>query len=517
MGKYWSKGHRMTAINDLGNFLDYEGRELQARTTRISSTSIKVTWNVPRSPLAYAGAIVVASPVELNPSNFPTDGVRYVASSNFAVAANKLGLAHVVGAFYDDLLTAELVITGLDPDAPYFVAVHLVSTVLTYNLQGTRAYPEDVALNQAFAGEIPTHYGPPDNPEIGDPYYDPEQRMMYLWDGVTWQFSRSHTTITGDVDPDPTTGVAMKGLPTGYPSIGNFFYNIRFRRLKTWNGLAWREIESKKGQPIYNRDHVGTNGDPAARNNIKMILKHQMGYPAVCVELNEAQFDIAIDNALQELRRRADSAYYRAYFFMQILPGQDVYYLNDPTTGVDKIVDVIKLHRLDMLGLQNFGPNNIYAQQFLNQFYAPGNGVGFDLVSIHLVSSLAHTYTQIFAGDIAHGWRETTRELRLYRQLNHYEKVLIEASCERPEQELLVDRWTQQWIQQWAGAELMIMLGRIRGKFSTLPGPGGGLSLNADSLISEGNTMMQDCLRQMKDFEVGQNGPDNGFMPFLIG
>jgi hypothetical protein len=24
-------------------------------------------------------------------------------------------------------------------------------------------------------------------------------------------------------------------------------------------------------------------------------------------------------------------------------------------------------------------------------------------------------------------------------------------------------------------------------------------------------------LRQMKDFEVGQNGPDNGFMPFLIG
>jgi hypothetical protein len=31
------------------------------------------------------------------------------------------------------------------------------------------------------------------------------------------------------------------------------------------------------------------------------------------------------------------------------------------------------------------------------------------------------------------------------------------------------------------------------------------------------NAMQVECLRQMSDFEVGQNGPDNGFAPFVIG
>jgi hypothetical protein len=63
----------------------------------------------------------------------------------------------------------------------------------------------------------------------------------------------------------------------------------------------------------------------------------------------------------------------------------------------------------------------------------------------------------------------------------------------------------------------MFMLAHIRGKFASLPGPGGGLSLNADSLMSEGQRLQDDCLRQIRDYEVGQNGPDNFYSPFLIG
>jgi hypothetical protein len=501
----------MTTVNDLTNFVDYEGRELGSRTSRVSPTSIKVTWATPIKPQAYNGCIVVVSPVELNPSNYPTNGVRYAASSNIAAPADKLGAAFIVGAFYDDLTTKEVTITGLTSNAPYFVSVHLVSTIYTYFQPGTRAYPEDDTLNRAFAGTVPTSYGPPTNPVVGMPYYDPDQRLMFVWDGTAWLPSTSHTTITGEVDPI----APFTGLPTGYPAIGNFFYNTRLRQLKSWTGVSWLEVESKKGEPSYGRIDVGTTGEPEARNNIKMILRHQLGYPTVCVELTEAHFDIAINNSLQELRRRTDSAYFKQYFFMQVIPNQDVFYLNDPTSGVNKVVDIIKIHRLSGLGLTNLGPNNIYAQQFLNQFYAPG--VGFDLVGIHLVSSLSHLYTQLFAGDIAFNWRETLRELRFYRRFSTNEKVLLETSCERPEQELLVDRWTQQWIQQWSLSELMFTLGQIRGKFASLPGPGGGLSLNADSLLSQSKEMQLDCLRQIKDYEVGQNGEDGGYSPFISG
>lgn len=592
----------MTAVNSLTNYVDAEGRELQVRLTRLTDTSVKLTWNVPSNPYVYAGALVLASLFELNPSNFPTDGVRYVASTDFATAADRIGQAHVVGAFYDDKTTVEVTVTNLPENAPVFMSVHLATNVYSYYTIGVRSYP-DGPLSSAWAPHIDDSYGPPDNPVAGQVYYDPEQRLTFAWNGTAWLPTSAHTVITGEVDPtaelqvysttysglgdgtlndaavgssaleaqewtvmavaptvftvtgsvtgikpSATVGVPYSngfisfvinagttpfipgdtftttvrsvtttpGLPTGYPKPGDFFFNTRARKLKCWSGTGWVDSEPpQKGEPIYQRLHIGTNGEPGARDTIKDILKRQLGYPKVCVELDEEQFDIALNNALQELRRRTDSAYYKQFFFMQIIPGQDTYYLNDPTKGVDGVVDVIKIHRLNMLGLVNFGPDNLYAQQFLNQFYAPG--VGYDLVSIHLIHSLSEVYSQLFAGDIAFNWRESRRELKIYRRFGHNEKVLIECSMEKTEQEILVDRWTQQWVQQWAEAELMFMLAHIRGKFSTLPGPGGGLSLNADALMSEGQRLQDDCLRQIKDYEVGQNGPDNFYMPFVIG
>ena len=94
--------------------------------------------------------------------------------------------------------------------------------------------------------------------------------------------------------------------------------------------------------------------------------------------------------------------------------------------------------------------------------------------------------------------------------------MLLECVCEKPEQELLVDRYCQQWLQSWSESELMLMLSHIRGKYQTLPGPG-GISMNGSELMSEGNNMQTECLRQIKDLEVGQNGSDNFYMPFLMG
>jgi hypothetical protein len=349
------------------------------------------------------------------------------------------------------------------------------------------------------------------NPTIGQVYFDETQKLVFVWSGTTWEPTSPSNVLTNNFDPIP----GQAGLPVGYPALGDFFYNTTEKRLKSWDGTQWNYAESPTGVPMQQKQDVGTTLVSSARTNLKNVLKRQLGWPKVCVELDEAHFDIGVDNALAEIRRRTDSAYSKQYFFVQIQQFQDVYYLNDPSLGTDRIVDVLKIHRLNMLGLVNFAPDNIYAQQFLNQFYAPG--VSYDLVSIHLIAAMSETFSLLFAGEVAFNWRESTREMKIYKKFGTPEKVIVEASCEKSEQELIVDRWTSMWIQQWARAELMMMLGNIRGKYTTLAGPGGGLSLNGDALTQQAEALKAELLRQIQDMEVGQAGPDNSYLPFFMG
>lgn len=499
-----------SGMPDNSQDLSVDGSAIILDFDRTSDTEGVLKWTIPQGSRTYDGILITGALKEINPSNFPTDSVKYTASSNFAAPADKIGNANVVVALYRDKTTTTATITGLDPDEVYFFSAHLITNVRTYWQRGVRSYPQ-AQNTDVFAGDVATNYGPPDNPTNGQMYFDPDQQMTFIWDATeaTWKNTKSHSTFTGELDPPAATS------PDAYPKFGDFFYNTRQKILKTWNGTAWIAAESMTGGPSYDKPDVGTNQSYIARANLIDILKKQLGYPVVCVELTEDHFNIAIGNALMEIRRRTDTAYSKQYFFMQTNNKQEVYYLNDKYMGTDKIVDVIKIHRIDQYGLSNFAPDNILAQQFLNQFYAPGHQA--DLVSIHLVHAMAEIYRTVFAGEISYNWRESTRELRLYRTLYSNEKVLLECTCEKLEQEILVDRWMQQWVQQWAEAELMFMLAHIRGKFATLPGPGGGLQLNADTLISQAQALQEDCLRQIKDMEVGQQGPDNWYIPFAIG
>jgi hypothetical protein len=106
--------------------------------------------------------------------------------------------------------------------------------------------------------------------------------------------------------------------------------------------------------------------------------------------------------------------------------------------------------------------------------------------------------------------------LKLYKRVQQKEYVLIEAAAEKTEQEMLIDRWMTQWIQGWALSECREMLGMIRSKFGSLPGAGGGISLNGSELLQQANEEKTELLRQINDYEVG-NGTTFGNYSFLIG
>jgi len=483
--------------------LDSEGEAILVTFSRTSTTTGTLTWTLPSDLKVYDGLVAILKTSAIEPVDFPVDGRRYVASQDLAVPADTIGSALVVGAFYGDKLTTSVNVIGLDPNAVYFASGHAVTNTLQYFTRGRQSYPL-APTSSSFSGNIPAASSPPLNPSVGQVYYNNQTGTVSMWAGAAWVPAGVGVTIVSNTFPQSADVV-----------VGQFFYHSVTGKLYCWDGVEFVQSNTDQaGIPTYNKMSIGTDGSFNERANLIQVIKRQLGWPTVCVELTEEHFQLAVDNALQEFRRRADNAYTMKYFIMPFQKNQDLYYLNDPVVGTDKVVDVIKIWRVSGLGLVAQGENGIYGQSFLQQLYAPGV---VDLTSIYLMNAYAEQFSQIFAGEIGFRWNEATRRLQLLRRLGHDEKILVESSAERTEQEILVDRYAQQWIQGWAVSEAKMILGHIRSKFATLPGAGGGVQLNGSELLQSAFEDQQELLRQINDFEVGNGGGEFGQYSFVVG
>lgn len=73
---------------------------------------------------------------------------------------------------------------------------------------------------------------------------------------------------------------------------------------------------------------------------------------------------------------------------------------------------------------------------------------------------------------------------------------------ERTEQQILKDRFAKSWIERYALSESLMVLAHIRGKFGTLPGAGGGITLNADMCQAISDGYREELISQIDEFIV---------------
>lgn len=480
-------------------------------------TTFNINWTDPRSTNAYDGCIVLVGTTPATVSTRPHDGIRYTASANLTAPASLIGTAKVVGAFYSDKTTRTITITNADPNIVYYVSMYAVSNILQYHADGIRAYPLDptqIKTDTAqVVGEFDTETTPPLAPTIGQVYYNPITNSIQMWNGAMWIPAGTGSIITGVIDL--ATNITTPA-PLTPPNQGDFFYDQHLKRIFVWDGVKWDWANTQnENVPMVDRLGVGTDGSQDERSRLVTILKTQLGYPTQCVELSEDAFNIAIDNALDEVRKILDNAYTLEFMMLTIIPNQQKYVLNDPRNDSNRIVSINKIYRLSGFGgLVTTGQNAAYAQIFLQQIYSPGQ---LDLVTIHMAAQLQEEYQRMFAADVMFTWNENKRELVLLRRLASNERVLLECVLERTEQELLQDRYMKQWIQGWAMSECLETLGMIRSKFSTLPGAGGGISLNGSELLSQAEAGFTELRRQVNDYEVGNWAGTHGNTSFFIG
>lgn len=360
----------------------------------------------------------------------------------------------------------------------------------------------------------------PTAPYIGEFFYDFVIERLHYWDGFSWVYPNSTNTLfLNGVSEVPAfvTPITIESELLRAPYVGQLFYNTTSQHLNAWNGAAWNKVNTdQEGVTSSDKVSIGKDGSYDERIRLIKVLNSQMGWPQLCVELQEEQFNIAIDNALDNYRQLSSGAYRRGFVLYKLIPGQQKYYLNSAIDKTDHIVDIHKIHRMGSLGVHGGGPNDVWAHAFAQQFYNLAAGGG-SILSTHLVAAYGEELNRLFAGDLMYQWDEQSHELLITRAIRGYETVVIEAMLERSEQELLQDRWCKQYIQNWSLAELKMTLGLIRSKFASgTPGPGGTINLNGELLVSEARQDMVQLKEELLNYEYGGH-IGMGNVSFLIG
>lgn len=253
-------------------------------------------------------------------------------------------------------------------------------------------------------------------------------------------------------------------------------------------------------KPMYKTEGVGTDGSEDERRELANYVMSMLGYPMVQVELTKMQLDLAIDDALEVLRLRTSSAYKRAYVVVDLLPNQQTYLFSNRSAQLDKVVRVMKIHRTKFGRIGAYSYEDTFGHAMVQQLYYAGS---FDILSYHLLAQYNEMINMVFANDITFSWSESDRLLMVQQTIRNKERVLAEVELEKTEQELIRDRVLRNWIKKYTLGKSMLILAQPRGKFASLAGAGGGISLNAADLQTQGQALIDECNMDIDNGIIG--------------
>lgn len=250
-------------------------------------------------------------------------------------------------------------------------------------------------------------------------------------------------------------------------------------------------------------------GVESHRDYLKREIKALLGGGGVRIELTDEQLDVAIDMAVENYRQRSTGAFEEAWLHLTLEQDQSVYKLPKEVQTVRKIFR--RGHgQMGPTAGANLDPFSLaYANSYMLSAVRGGGG---GLLTYELQHQFQETVGRMFGREINFNYNPVTKNLTLHRDVRGPEDVMLWAYHFRPEENLFADYQCGPWLRDWALSESKIMLGRVRGKISAIPGPNGPINLNGDALIQEGKqdqTQLIDDLRRRVD----------GSMPlgFIIG
>lgn len=238
------------------------------------------------------------------------------------------------------------------------------------------------------------------------------------------------------------------------------------------------------------------------KNTFDSEMEIALGGSLVDVELTSDDYDYAFKRAKRTFQQKGNNNYDYNFIALNVLTDVQTYTIDS------SIRDVIRIIRPGSA----FSAQNPFHQQVITDLLAPVYGGGGDQCGSQYMNGggalLIYELTQAYLEDVNRYTLQnvTFHHNRLRSQLNlhtvpKYDQTwLLEVYSDLND----VEYREIPWIQEYALAELKIILGRAYRKFASLSTPSGENNLDGDQLVQEGRDDQTRLLNEIKEYTDGE-------------
>ena len=243
-----------------------------------------------------------------------------------------------------------------------------------------------------------------------------------------------------------------------------------------YGGNQLKDYKSPKDNDLNNKDAKTVNEFKTFNRTVKDYVLAKLGHPIIDVELDDFQIQICIDEAISKLEYHAPD-WMTQYAVFTTEANINVYEL--PQEVADNLTDV--WYRRDFF---QFGANPGSLEYDFSVMFFTNTGLFNNYnVSQYLLMQQYLKQVKNVLGQMSTWQLVNNKFLQIFpKPENAEEDVILEFRAFDPN---TLHHAYKSWLQRYTLACAKEILGGIRGKYQTLPGPGGGTRLNGDLLSQE--------------------------------
>jgi hypothetical protein len=234
----------------------------------------------------------------------------------------------------------------------------------------------------------------------------------------------------------------------------------------------------------------GKIGKRASRTKVREQIKDyvllMLGAPVVKVELDDQNVDAAVDLALQVFEDYAPREYFNYYVF-NTTPGKSVYTMPADVGFIRNVFykeqPSLQFSANDLGGalpIEYYYPGGSYAS-IQGGLLDPNQPIYGRMGEWVLYKQYEQMYNRLSSQIGGWEWVDGYCNIKLYPIPCRCSAVIVHYLQKKPD-----FKQVTQAMQEGALCFAKIMLGRIRSKYKSLPGPNGGVQLDGVELLQEG-------------------------------
>jgi hypothetical protein len=236
------------------------------------------------------------------------------------------------------------------------------------------------------------------------------------------------------------------------------------------------------------------------RQQIVEYIRTFLGGNLVDVELDPADYNVAIDKALSKYRQRASNSVEESYGFLDLVLDTNEYIMPK------EVVSIRQLFRRSIGSRSGGGDGGTIFEPFnlaySNTYLLASTNMG-GLATYYAFAGYQKQVGKMFGSDINFVYNPTSHKLTIQQRPHADEHLLVWMYNHRPDFNLLEDVYAGQWIKDYALANAKMILGQAREKFPSIAGPQGSSALNGSQLKAEAKAEMDQLELDLINYKDG--------------